>query len=29
MALTRFHCTAPTGNRVMALFYFQIYIVDR
>jgi len=22
---TRFRCTAPTGNRVMALCYFQIY----
>jgi len=28
-AHTRFGCTAPTGNRVMALVYFQIYIVDR
>jgi len=27
-AHTRFGCTAPTGNRVMALCYFQIYIVD-
>ena len=25
-ANTRFGCTAPTGNRVMALCYFQIYI---
>jgi len=25
----KFGCTAPTGNRVMALCYFQIYIVDR
>ena len=25
----RFRCTAPTGNRGMALCYFQIYIVDR
>ena len=24
-AHTRFGCTPPTGNRVMALFYFQIY----
>ena len=29
MAHTRFGCTAPTGNRVMDLFYFQICIVDR
>ena len=28
-AHTKFGCTAPTGNRVMALCYFQIYIVDR
>ena len=28
-AHTRFRCTAPTGNRVMALCYFQIYLVDR
>ena len=28
-AHTRFCCTAPTGNRVMALCYLQIYIVDR
>ena len=28
MAHTRYSCTAPTGNRVMALFYFHIYIVD-
>ena len=28
-AQTRFGCTAPTGNRVTALCYFQIYIVDR
>jgi len=27
-AHTKFGCTAPTGNRVMALCYFQIYIVD-
>ena len=26
---TRFGCTAPTGNKVMALCYFQIYLVDR
>ena len=29
MAHTRFGCTAPTGNTVMAPCYFQIYIVDR
>ena len=28
-AHTRFSCTAPTGNRVMALCYCQIYILDR
>jgi len=28
-AHTEFGCTAPNGNRVMALCYFQIYIVDR
>ena len=25
---TKFGCTAPTGNRVMALCYFKTYIVD-
>ena len=28
-AHTKFGCTSPTGNRVMALCYFQIYIVNR
>jgi len=28
-AHTKFGCTAPTGNKVMALFYFQTYIEDR
>ena len=28
-AHTKFGSIAPTGNRVMALCYFQIYLVDR